>query len=86
MKKIFLLVSLVVIFIGCGGSSSPSPLPPKNNYTKRVLNSGESDILKKGDKVKVLTEDTKLNIVTNSETLENNVTVIQGSAEVTKYN
>lgn len=87
IKSIALILVFALTFLGCGGgSNSGSDSASEVTPTTRILNVGDSDILNKGDKIVTLTDDTKLNIVTDAETLESNVTVLTGSAEVTKYN
>jgi len=86
--KFILLFLATVVFIGCGGSGSMddnSTVKEVNQPTIYTLHKGESDILKKGDKIKALTDNTKLNVITDVDTFESNVTVLEGEAEVTKY-
>jgi len=86
--KLALLSLVTVAFIGCGGGGGggDSAASTTNQPQTRILHKGESDTLKKGDKVKALTDDTQLNIVTDADTLQSTVTVLEGEAEVTKYN
>lgn len=85
--KLALLSFATFALIGCGGGGGGSDTTSTvNQPTTRVLYKGDSDTLKRGDKIKALTDDTQLNIVTDADTLENTVTVLEGEAEVTKYN
>jgi len=81
--KIALLSFAVFALIGCGGGDTTSAV---NEPVTKILHKGESDTLNRGDKVKALTDDTQLNVVTDADTLQSTVTVLEGEAEVTKYN
>ena len=85
---VVLLFLATVALTGCGSSGSMddnSTVKEANQPITYTLHKGKSDILKKGDKIKALTDNTKLNIITDVDTFESNVTVLEGEAEVTKY-
>jgi len=85
---VVLLFLATVALTGCGSSGSMddnSTVKEANQPIAYTLHKGKSDILKKGDKIKALTDNTKLNIITDVDTFESNVTVLEGEAEVTKY-
>ena len=84
--KLTLLSLVTVAFIGCGGGGGDSTASIVSEPKVYTLYKGDSDTLKEGDKIKALTDDTQLNIVTDADTLESTVTVLEGEAEVTKYN
>ena len=84
--KLILLFFVTFVLIGCGGGGDNSTASTVNQPTTRILHKGESDTLNRGDKVKALTDNTQLNIVTDADTLQSKVTVLEGEAEVTKHN
>ena len=94
MKKFLRLLSILflgsIFVIGCGGGSSSTDTNNIDNISSDtsetiLLKRGESTTTHQGDTVKALTDDTKLNIVTNAETGDSKVTVQNGEALVTKY-
>lgn len=88
LKSVLLILPLTFAFIGCGGggggggSDTSTPTTPKTI----TLHKGESAVVNSGDQVKALSDDTQLQIVTDAATLQNSVYVLEGEAEVTKYN